>query len=367
MPSLYQNPIKKNNSYTILAIESSCDDTACALVSSDGTILSEHIHSQKEHITYGGVVPEIAARAHLTYLPELVQKTLKQSGQSWKDIDAIAASCGPGLIGGLIVGSSFAKGLAIAKEKPFIAINHIEAHALTVRLPNITDHKVQFPYLLLLTSGGHCQCIAVKDVGQYQLLGTTMDDAAGEAFDKVAKMLGLPWPGGPALEALAQEGDENAFTLPRPLYGRENCDFSFSGLKTAVAHYLQPYESNVIPRKIAADLAASFQKTITEAIINRLEYALTLVPQVRLLAAAGGVAANQYLRKSLQQLAHNHQIPFIAPPIRYCTDNAVMVGWAAIEILQQANQKVMMIDDIGTLPRPRWPLSQMQERFTLGS
>lgn len=364
MPSLHQSDVKTNNNIIILSIESSCDDTACALVCSDGTILAEQIYSQKEHVQFGGVVPEIAARAHLSHLSALVQKTLEQGKISWKEIDAIAATCGPGLIGGVIVGSSFAKGLALAQNLPFIGINHIEAHALTVRIPNISEHQVQFPYLLFLTSGGHCQCIHVTDIGEYHRLGGTIDDAAGEAFDKVAKMLGLSWPGGPALENLAKEGNEDAFALPRPLYGRPGCDFSFSGLKTAVGNLLTEYNNtDTLPRKLAADIAASFQKTITSAIINRLENAIKAAPNSTILATAGGVAANQYLRHHLQELARKYHLPFIAPPMKYCTDNAVMIGWAAIEILQQASKNHKLMDDISMLPRPRWPLSEMSQRF----
>lgn len=364
MPSIHQSTIKTNNNMIILSIESSCDDTACALVCSDGTVLAEQIYSQKEHVQFGGVVPEIAARAHLSHLSGLVQRTLDQANIGWDKIDAIAATCGPGLIGGVIVGSSFAKGLALAQNLPFIGVNHIEAHALTVRIPNISEHQVQFPYLLFLTSGGHCQCIHVTDIGEYHRLGGTIDDAAGEAFDKVAKMLGLSWPGGPALEALAKEGDENAFPLPRPLYGRPGCDFSFSGLKTAVGNLLKDYENTeILPRKLAADIAASFQKAITSAIINRLENALKAAPNSTLLATAGGVAANQYLRQHLQALANKYNLPFIAPPMKYCTDNAVMIGWAAIEILQQATKNNKVINDISMLPRPRWPLSEMSQRF----
>ncbi|CAI3947209.1 tRNA (adenosine(37)-N6)-threonylcarbamoyltransferase complex transferase subunit TsaD [Commensalibacter communis] len=364
MPSIHQSKIKTNKNLTILSIESSCDDTACALVRSDGTVFAEQIYSQKEHVEFGGVVPEIAARAHLSHLSTLVKKTITQAQINWSEIDAIAATCGPGLIGGVIVGSSFAKGLALAQNLPFIGINHIEAHALTVRIPNISSVQVQFPYLLFLTSGGHCQCIHVTNIGEYQRLGGTIDDAAGEAFDKVAKMLGLSWPGGPALEALAKEGDENAFSLPRPLYGRPGCDFSFSGLKTAVANLLTGYENtDTLPRQLAADIAASFQKAITTAIINRLENAIKMVPDTTLLATAGGVAANQYLRKRLLALAEQYKLPFIAPPMKYCTDNAVMIGWAAIEILHQAANTNKLIDDISLLPRPRWPLSEMSERF----
>lgn len=364
MISIHQTRIKTNNCFKILAIESSCDDTACAIIHSDGMVLGEKVHSQKEHVYFGGVVPEIAARAHMHHLPSLVNSLLDEAKVSWCQIDAIAATCGPGLIGGVIVGSSFAKGLALSKKIPFIGINHIEAHALTVRLPDISSKKIEFPYLLFLTSGGHCQCIYVGDVGKYQHLGGTIDDAAGEAFDKVAKMLGLPWPGGPALETLAKEGNENAFIMPHPLYGRDGCDFSFSGLKTAVANLLEPYKDlSCLPRSLAADIAASFQKTITDTIINRLENAIQMAPKTKILATAGGVAANQYLKFHLMRLASQYNMEFIAPPIRYCTDNAVMIGWAAIEILKKTITNNFIPNDIDLIPRPRWPLSEMKSRF----
>lgn len=364
MIPIHQSRIKTKNCFTVLAIESSCDDTACALVQSDGTIIGEKIYSQKEHIHFGGVVPEIAARAHMFHLSSLVNTLLTETKRSWSQIDAIAATCGPGLIGGVIVGSSFAKGLALSKNLPFIAINHIEAHALTVRLPIITHKEVTFPYLLFLTSGGHCQCIEVSNIGQYKKLGGTMDDAAGEAFDKVAKMLGLPWPGGPALEKLAQKGNENSYELPHPLYGRKGCDFSFSGLKTAVANLLKPYEHlATLPEILAANVAASFQKAITKTIINRLENAIQMAPHCKILAAAGGVAANQYLQSHLRNLSNRYNMNFIVPPIQYCTDNAVMIGWAAVEILKQAINHHEIPNDINLIPRPRWPLSDMQHHF----
>ena len=221
----------------ILGIETSCDETAAALLRADGAILAEAVFSQlKEHAAFGGVVPEIAARAHLQHLPRLVAGVMAKAGMGYADLDAVAATAGPGLIGGLIVGASFAKGVALAHRLPFIAINHLEAHALTVRLPGLMPGGAPaFPYLLLLLSGGHCQCVLVEGLGSYRRLGSTLDDAVGEAFDKAAKLLGLPWPGGPHLERLASSGNPTAVNLPRPLLGRAGCDFSFSGLKTAVA------------------------------------------------------------------------------------------------------------------------------------
>jgi N6-L-threonylcarbamoyladenine synthase len=333
----------------ILAVETSCDETAVAILGADGEILAEQLLSQQEHAAFGGVVPEIAARAHLHYLPDLTHKALKDANLTPADLGAIAATVGPGLIGGLIVGAGFAKGLAIAAHKPFIAINHLEAHALTPRLPGLIEGGAPFPYLLLLLSGGHCQCIAVEGVGRYRRLGTTIDDAVGEAFDKVAKLLGLGWPGGPALERLAAEGTPT-HALPRPMLGRDNADFSFSGLKTAVAQLLTPYQG-ALPRTEAANIAASFQVAVTEVLADRATRALALLPNATMLVAAGGVAANTAIRAALTNVAAARNLPFAAPPLRLCGDNAVMVAWAAIERL-----RVGAYDGMDTAPRPRWPL-----------
>lgn len=341
----------------LLAIETSCDDTACAVLDAHGTILGESLLSQESHAALGGVVPEIAARAHLDILPSLVDLTLKRAGLSLGDIAFFAATTGPGLIGGLIVGSSYAKGLAMAQDKPFMGINHIEAHILTPRLPEALAHDgnaLSFPYLAMLVSGGHCQCISVEETGHYRRLGGTIDDAAGEAFDKVAKMLGLGWPGGPALEKLAADGNDSAYSLPRPLKGRDGCDFSFSGLKTAVARLIEPYGKDALPHAFAADVAASFQRAVADIMEDRAEHALALAPQSTALVVAGGVAANTTLRTRLERVAARHHIPFLAPPLRLCTDNAVMVGWAALERLAQGERP----DDIALAPRPRWPLSE---------
>ncbi|MBS1087830.1 tRNA (adenosine(37)-N6)-threonylcarbamoyltransferase complex transferase subunit TsaD [Gluconobacter wancherniae] len=337
----------------LLAIETSCDDTACAILAYDGRILAEEVLSQKDHAKLGGVVPEIAARAHLDALPAIVSSVLQKADLTLADIDIFAATTGPGLIGGLIVGSSYAKGLAIAMGRPFMAINHIEAHTLTPRLPEL-EGDLQFPYLTMLVSGGHCQCVSVEDAGQYVRLGGTIDDAAGEAFDKVAKMLGLSWPGGPALEKLAKDGRDDSYDLPRPLKGRAGCDFSFSGLKTAVSRLIEPFGSGALPRNIAADIAASFQRAVADVMKDRAEHALEMAPASTALVVAGGVAANATLRSCLEGVAHAHGIPFLAPPLRLCTDNAVMVGWAALERLHQGDHP----DDIPTAPRPRWPLAE---------
>src|SRR5690242_9777589 len=240
----------------VLGIESSCDETAAAVLDEAGQVLAEAVLSQEgEHAPYGGVVPEIAARAHLAFLPDQVKRVMARAGLEFSALGGVAASAGPGLIGGLIVGSQFAKGIAIAHHLPFVAVNHLEAHALTARLPGLVPGGAAFPYLLLLVSGGHCQCVAVEGVGRYRRLGGTIDDAVGEAFDKVAKLLGLGWPGGPALERLAAEGDGRRFAFPRPMLGRPGCDFSFSGLKTAVAQEVARRPPGSLPRQEAADIA----------------------------------------------------------------------------------------------------------------
>jgi N6-L-threonylcarbamoyladenine synthase len=338
----------------VLGIESSCDDTAAAVLDPHGRILAEAVHSQTAHTQFGGVVPEIAARAHLAHLPALAADVLRQAGVAVADLGGVAASSGPGLIGGLIVGSGFAKGLALAHRLPFVAVNHLEAHALTVRLPGLVADGAPFPYLLLLLSGGHCQCVAVEGVGRYRRLGGTIDDAVGEAFDKVAKMLGLGWPGGPALERLAAQGEANAVTLPRPLLGRPGCDFSFSGLKTAVAQKLAAFPPGALPLQAAADLAASFQQAVADVLTDRATHAMRLFTASHppsLLVVAGGVAANRLLRASLSAAATAYGFGFVAPPLRLCTDNAVMVAWAGIERL-----RLGLSSPIDQAPRPRWPL-----------
>jgi N6-L-threonylcarbamoyladenine synthase len=328
----------------VLGIESSCDETAAAVLAEDGSVLAETVLSQSEHARYGGVVPEIAARAHLAHLPDLARQVLGKAGLTPAQLGGVAASTGPGLIGGLIVGSGFGKGLAAAAGLPFVAVNHLEAHALT---PRLTDGAA-FPYLLLLLSGGHCQCVAVRAVGEYRRLGGTIDDAVGEAFDKVGKLLGLPWPGGPHLERLAAGGDPAAFRLPRPLLGRAGCDFSFSGLKTAVAHILARQDA------ATADVAASFQAAVADVMADRAAHALAMMPEARSLVVAGGVAANGAIRSALAGVAATQGLPMIAPPLRLCGDNAVMVAWAGIERLRLGLQ-----DRLDVPPRPRWPLDEM--------
>ncbi|HYZ30943.1 MAG TPA: tRNA (adenosine(37)-N6)-threonylcarbamoyltransferase complex transferase subunit TsaD, partial [Crenalkalicoccus sp.] len=280
----------------VLGLESSCDETAAAVLSAEGAVLAEALLSQQaEHAPFGGVVPEIAARAHLDQLPRLAAEVMARAGLGFGELAAVAATSGPGLIGGLIVGASFGKGVAIAHDLPFLAVNHLEAHALTARLPGLVPGGAAFPYLLLLLSGGHCQCIAVEGVGRYRRLGGTLDDAVGEAFDKVAKLLGLPWPGGPALERLAGQGDGARFILPRPMLGRPGCDFSWSGLKTAVAHAVARFPGG-LPEDARADLAAGFQVAAAEVLADRAGHALDLLPEATALVVAGGVAANEAVR-----------------------------------------------------------------------
>jgi N6-L-threonylcarbamoyladenine synthase len=347
-PKLDPPPMSKRP--VVLGIETSCDETAAAVVDADRNILANVVLSQLEdHAPYGGVVPEVAARAHLAHLPDLVAQALKESGCDWDDISAVAATGGPGLIGGVIVGVMMAKGLAAARGLPFLAVNHLEGHALT---PRLTD-DVAFPYLLLLVSGGHCQLLIVSGPGDYTRLGTTIDDAVGEAFDKSAKLMGLGYPGGPNLEIAAAKGDASRFKLPRPMIGRDDCDFSFSGLKTAVRRELEkldnPGEQDI------ADLCAGFQKAVGDSLVDRTRRAIRLYrqrhPEGRSLVVAGGVAANKYLRARLTTLAAESGLEFVAPPIGLCTDNAAMIAWAGLEHLIRGETSTLDF-----APRPRWPL-----------
>ncbi len=335
----------------VLGIESSCDETAAAILAPDGRILAERVLSQiADHAAFGGVVPEIAARAHLTALDAMVRDTLREAGLAFTDLAAIAATAGPGLIGGLLVGTGYAKGAAIASGVPYLAINHLEAHALTARLPGMAATPPAFPYLLLLLSGGHSQCVAVEGAGRYRLLGTTLDDAVGEAFDKTAKLLGLPYPGGPALEVFAREGTPNV-PLPRPLLHRAGCDFSFSGLKTAVALLVAAEPPGPLSRQRAANIAASFQAAVTDILGDRLEHALAMCPDATAIIIAGGVAANTAIRTRLALVAATVGKPLIAPPLRLCTDNAVMVAWAGLERLAAGFSSTL-----DAPCKPRWPL-----------
>ncbi len=340
----------------VLGIESSCDETAVALVREDKTILSAKLASQTaEHAPYGGVVPEIAARAHLARIDQLYTECLEEAGVDLGAIDAIAATTGPGLIGGVMVGAMFGKALASATGKPFLAMNHLEGHALTVRL--VAD--VAFPYFLLLVSGGHCQMLLVHGVGQYTLLGGTKDDALGEAYDKTAKMLGLPYPGGPALERVAASGNPMAFRLPQPLHGDASADFSFSGLKTAVRLLIEAQtRTRPLDDALIADIAASFQHTVLKVMEDRVGRGLMLArqhcPGITALTVAGGVAANQALRGALQTLADTHDLPLHVAPPALCTDNAAMIAWAGMERLMLGHADGLEAD-----PRARWPLSEL--------
>ena len=336
----------------VLGIETSCDETAAAVVRDDRTVLAERLLSQlAEHRRYGGIVPEIAARAHLEHLDRLIAETMEAAGVDFTALDGIAATGGPGLIGGVIVGVTTAKAIAAVAGKPFLAINHLEGHALSARL----TAELPFPYLLLLVSGGHCQLLAVEGIGRYKRLGTTLDDAVGEAFDKCAKLLGLGYPGGPAIERLAREGSAKKYRLPRPLLGRPGCDFSFSGLKTAVRQAIEALGVDGLTPAALADLAAGFQAAVADVLADRTRHALSAFraryARGRTLVAAGGVAANETLRKRLEATAGVAGFAFLAPPQKLCTDNGAMIAWAGIERL-----RLGLTDALDFAPRPRWPL-----------
>jgi N6-L-threonylcarbamoyladenine synthase len=330
----------------ILGIESSCDETAAALVTSDRRILAHKLAGQEAaHRPYGGVVPEIAARAHVEVIGPLVEAALAEAGVTLGDVDAIAATAGPGLIGGVMVGLVTGKALALASGKPLIAINHLEGHGLS---PRLTDPDLAFPYLLLLVSGGHCQLLLVEGVGAYRRLATTIDDAAGEAFDKIAKLLGLGFPGGPAVEKAAAQGDPRAVPLPRPLVGSAEPHFSFAGLKSAVARVVGQYS--------AEDIAASFQQAVVDCLLDRTRRALQSV-HATALVVAGGVAANASVRGALEALAVEHGLRFVAPPLWLCTDNAAMIAWAGAERFALG-----LTDPLDFPARPRWPLDPGAEK-----
>ncbi len=333
----------------VLGIELSCDETAAALVASDRTIIAQAIASQDEaHAPYGGVVPEIAARAHAERLAPMIEAVMRDGGMALADLDAIAATAGPGLIGGVMVGLVTAKALAMAADVPLMAINHLEGHALS---PRLADRALAFPYALLLVSGGHCQILRVEGVGRYRRLATTIDDALGEAFDKTAKVLSLGFPGGPAVERLAREGDPRAVPLPRPLVGSGEPHFSFAGLKSAVMRAKQGGQH------ADADIAASFQQAAIDCVVDRLGIALDAMGPVSALVVAGGVAANARVRDALETLADTRRLRFSAPPPALCTDNAAMIAWAGQERLAAG----LPSDPLDIAARPRWPLDPAAE------
>jgi len=346
----------------VLGIETTCDETAAAVVEraddGRGRILSNVVLSQvSEHAAFGGVVPEIAARAHVETLDRIIGKAMAEAGTTFQDIDGVAAAAGPGLIGGVIVGLTTAKAIALVNDKPLLAINHLEAHALTARLTAATP----FPYCLFLASGGHTQILAVRGVGDYRLLGTTLDDAIGEAFDKTGKLLGLGYPGGPQVEKEAARGDAARFALPRPMQGRPEPDFSLSGLKTALR--LEAETITPLSDQDVADLCASFQQAVVEVVHDRLRAGLKMfrlrhgVPTA--LVAAGGVAANDAIRKVLQRVAFEHGIKLHVPPPALCTDNGAMIAWAGAERLSLG-----LTDPLDFAPRARWPLEEIAGRRT---
>lgn len=342
----------------VLGIETTCDETAASIVSVERSgapvILANEVLSQiAAHAAYGGVVPEIAARAHVDAIDRIIARAFEVAGMKPADIDGVAAAAGPGLVGGVMVGLTAGKAIALATGKPFIAVNHLEAHALTARL---TD-DLGFPYLLLLVSGGHTQLLAVRGVGDYQRLGTTIDDAVGEAFDKIAKMFGLPYPGGPSVEREAEAGDPERFDFPRPMSGRPAPDFSLSGLKTAVrlvAERIAPLSDRDV-----ADLCASFQAAVVDVIVDRTRAGLRACEAAGVkpttLVVAGGVAANGPIRRGLARLATETGLPLVAPPLELCGDNGAMIAWAGIERL-----RLGLVDDMGAVARPRWPLDELK-------
>jgi N6-L-threonylcarbamoyladenine synthase len=337
----------------VLGLESSCDETAVAIVDDCREMRANIVLSQlAEHTPFGGVVPEIAARAHLEHIDGLVAKALESAGVGFDDLDGVAATLGPGLIGGVLVGAMTAKAIAAARALPFVAVNHLEGHALTARLTEGLD----FPYLLLLVSGGHCQLLAVEGVGRYRRYGGTIDDAVGEAFDKTAKLLGLGFPGGPAVEKAAAGGDPARFALPRPMKGRPGCDFSFSGLKTAVRQ--QRDKLGEASARDIADLAASFQAAVADVLADRAAAALRrFEAETRRpgpLVVAGGVAANRALRARLAAVAEEAGTHLVAAPLALCTDNAAMIAWAGLERLRLGQR-----DALDARARPRWPLDEL--------
>nr|WP_303696188.1 tRNA (adenosine(37)-N6)-threonylcarbamoyltransferase complex transferase subunit TsaD [Brevundimonas subvibrioides] len=346
------NPAKGGD-LTVLGIETSCDETAASVVrlTPDGTatVLSSVVHSQiDDHAAFGGVVPEIAARSHVEMIDGVVRRAMADAGLGYGELDGVAATAGPGLVGGVMVGLGFGKAVALARGLPLVAVNHLEGHAVSARL----GARVAYPFLLLLVSGGHCQLLEVRGIGDMSRLGTTIDDAAGEAFDKIAKAMGLGYPGGPALETMAESGDGARFDLPRALLGRKDCDFSFSGLKTAASRLAQTCETD----QDRADLADAVQNAIARQLSERSDRAMAAYAEThdhRLFVVAGGVAANRTVRRVLEATAAKRGFAFLAPPLAYCTDNAAMIALAGAERLQLG-----LVSDIDAPARPRWPLDE---------
>lgn len=339
-------------SLTVLGLETSCDETAASVVrlsDAGAEVLSSVVHSQiDDHAAYGGVVPEIAARSHVEMIDGVAHRAMKEAGLDWRALDGVAATAGPGLVGGVMVGLSYGKAAALARGLPLIAVNHLEGHAVSARL----GAQTRYPFLLLLVSGGHCQLLEVRGIGDMTRLGTTIDDAAGEAFDKIAKAMGLGYPGGPALERLAAGGDGSRFDLPRALLGRKDCDFSFSGLKTAASRLAETCETE----QDRADLADAVQNAIARQLTDRTERAMQAYAEThdhRLFIVAGGVAANRTVRSRLTEAATRHGFDFLAPPLAYCTDNAAMIALAGAERLEKG-----LVSDIDVAARPRWPLDE---------
>jgi N6-L-threonylcarbamoyladenine synthase len=339
-------------SLTVLGLETSCDETAASVVrlsDAGAEVLSSVVHSQiDDHAAYGGVVPEIAARSHVEMIDGVARRAMAEAGVDWRALDGVAATAGPGLVGGVMVGLSYGKAAALARGLPLIAVNHLEGHAVSARL----GAQTRYPFLLLLVSGGHCQLLEVRGIGDMTRLGTTIDDAAGEAFDKIAKAMGLGYPGGPALERLAASGDGSRFDLPRALLGRKDCDFSFSGLKTAASRLAETCETE----QDRADLADAVQNAIARQLTERTERAMQAYAEThdhRLFIVAGGVAANRTVRSRLTEAATRHGFDFLAPPLAYCTDNAAMIALAGAERLEKG-----LVSDIDVAARPRWPLDE---------
>jgi N6-L-threonylcarbamoyladenine synthase len=335
----------------VLGIETSCDETAAAVVTDEREIMSNVVLSQiEDHRPFGGIVPEVAARAHLEHADHVIAEAMTKAGIGFNDIDAVAATTGPGLIGGVLVGAMSAKAIALAAHKPFVAVNHLEGHALTARL---TD-DIAFPYLLLLVSGGHCQLLMCNGVGSYTRLGTTIDDAVGEAFDKSAKMLGLGYPGGPLIEQAAATGDAMRFDLPRPMKGKPGCDFSFSGLKTSVRRTIELLGDD-LDETAVADVAASFQLAVADSLVSRTRKAIAMAketaPDLTHLVVAGGVAANQAIGSALRSLCEETGLALIQPAPALCTDNGAMIAWAGLEHFRLGHS-----DPLDFKARPRWPL-----------